>query len=112
MNLNVMTVRTDREGAWLRFQGDVNYATAPEIRHTLADLRAAGVAPRVLDLREVTLLSSIGIELLIECARQFDADSGPIVIANDNVDQVLNITGIASRFTIVRTEKEAEAAVA
>lgn len=108
MNLNAMSVQPDRGGAWLRFQGNINYATAPQLQCEIGGLSERGVVPDVFDLRSVTLLTSIGIELLLECGMNRPKARPLVLIVNDDVENVLRITGISHRFAIARTESEAE----
>ncbi|MEC9372926.1 MAG: STAS domain-containing protein [Planctomycetota bacterium] len=107
MDLNTLQLRTDHDGRWLRFEGDVNYATIDEVRETLREGLRKASAPIVFDMRGVTFLGSMGVELLLECAKE-DARQRLVLLLNEEIDRVLNAAGVKGKFRVAATAGDAE----
>lgn len=110
MTANTLTLTTRPGGRWISLRGDLNYATVDEARSELREAIAPGDAPIVLDLREVSLLASVGVNLLIDAALAQPARRC-VVLANGLVAEVLALSGAARWFDLVKTEAEAHAAI-
>lgn len=59
--------------------GDLDLATAPELRTAFTEL--GGNEPVTVDLAELTFIDSSGIHALLRCARDLDGGA-PLVLAN------------------------------
>jgi anti-sigma B factor antagonist len=83
-------------------RGEIDMATAPQLRDLLDQLIQAGSLRIVLDCRELAFLDSSGIGVLI-AARNRLGDDGEIVLDSPpaHVRKVLEITGVASHFSVV-----------
>lgn len=103
---NSLSIEPARSGRWLRFDGDLNFATVDEARRLIARALAEAKADVVLDLRHVGLLTSMGIELLIEASR-LDGATSCVILPNGRVEEVLRIAKLESRFRIAHSEDEA-----
>ncbi|WP_328453207.1 STAS domain-containing protein [Amycolatopsis sp. NBC_00438] len=107
---------TRRESAVvLAFTGELDLATAPEARTVATQAHedaAAGAGKRlVIDLRAVTFLASVGLELLAD-HRSRAGDTGvtiALVATSRTVTRVLEVTGLNAQFT---TYADVEAAIA
>ena len=64
------TSSDDGDAARLRIEGEIEFATAPQLRSIILDLAHEGARPVVLDLREVTFVDSAGISLLIQAKKR------------------------------------------
>ncbi len=106
MIANTLTLRVDRDGRWLRLAGDLNYATVDETLHAVRVAVAEADGPVVLDLSEVALLASMGIEMLLSLLRSDEAPEF-VLFVNAVVLDVLTVTGVVSRFTVAKTAAEA-----
>ncbi len=82
-------------------RGDVDMATAPDLRRTLDDLVDGGAAQIVLDCRELDFLDSSGIGVLV-AVRSRLAGAGDLVLEapRANVQKVLEVTGVDREITI------------
>jgi anti-sigma B factor antagonist len=82
-------------------RGDVDMATAPQLRSLLDELVDAGVTTIVLDCRALEFLDSSGIGVLV-AARKRLGDQGQLVIDSPpaHVRKVLDITGVAGHLTV------------
>lgn len=107
MIANTLTLRVDRDGRWLRLAGDLNYATVDETLHAVREAVAEVAGAVVLDLSEVALLASMGIEMLLGL-RGSDDKPKFVLLVNEVVLDVLTVTGVVSRFTIAKTAPEAQ----
>jgi len=107
MQINTLTMTTEREGRWIRLVGDVSYATIEQVRASLADPRVADVGPIVLDLREVSFIGSMGLEVLVDLAAR-QGPEGVILLLNPAVEEVLSVTGLRERFRVAESETDAD----
>ncbi len=84
--------------------GELDLATAPQLRAYLVDNTASRPAHLVLDLSGVTFLASNGIRLLIEARDGSDEIRGELhltgVGTNPRVRRVLQVTGLLAAFDI------------
>lgn len=76
-------------------RGDVDMASAPQLRRLLDELIDAGATEVVVDCRELDFLDSSGIGALV-AARTRLGDGGALAIehARPNVRKVLEVTGV------------------
>lgn len=81
-------------------RGRLDSASAPELERALAPL--PGDARVVLDLAQITYISSAGIGVLIGLLKRLGAGSGRLALCalTPQVRQVLNIAGLESAFDI------------
>jgi anti-sigma B factor antagonist len=89
-------------GTVITVRGEVDMATAPQLRDLLKQLIDAGSQRIVLDCRALAFLDSSGIGVLI-AARNRLGDDGEIVLDSPpaHVRKVLEITGVASHLSVV-----------
>jgi anti-sigma B factor antagonist len=87
--------------ARVELRGDVDMATAPELRRVLDELIDGGAAEIVLDCRHLEFLDSSGIGALV-AARTRIGDQGVIVLEapHANVRKVLEVTGVDRELSI------------
>jgi anti-sigma B factor antagonist len=81
--------------------GEVDMATAPQLREELTGLVDSGVTRLVLDCRELQFLDSSGIGVLIAVHKLLD-DSGSLTLDAPpaHVRKVLELTGVSEHVTI------------
>lgn len=72
---------------------------------------AARRKPTIVDLTRLEFIASLGIGMLISCAKSMERHKARMVIVNPppTVDEVLRQTGIDQAIPIVKTFEEAEA---
>jgi anti-sigma B factor antagonist len=89
-------------GAVVTVRGEIDMATAPQLRDLLDQLIVAGSRRIVLDCRELAFLDSSGIGVLV-AARNRLGDEGEIVLDSPqaHVRKVLDITGVGSHLSVV-----------
>ena len=83
-------------------RGEIDMATAPQVRDLLDELVAAGARRIVLDCRALEVLDSSGIGVLISARNRLGAE-GTIVLDSPppHVRKVLEITGVSSHLSVV-----------
>jgi anti-sigma B factor antagonist len=82
-------------------RGEVDMATAPQLREELTGLVDSGVTRLVLDCRDLQFLDSSGIGVLIAVHKLLD-DSGSLTLQAPpaHVRKVLDLTGVSEHVTI------------
>jgi anti-sigma B factor antagonist len=82
----------------VRLAGDLDVATVPALARCLQEQTAGRPDELVLDLESVTLLSAVGVTLIVDAQRDDRGIHGRLhltgVTGNRAVDRVLRITGL------------------
>jgi anti-sigma B factor antagonist len=86
----------------LRLVGELDTATAPQLRHQLAALADDGETRVVIDLASMTFVDSTGLGVLVGGLKRFRAVSGDVVLHSPTpaARKVLDIAGLTKVFTI------------
>ena len=91
-----------RDAAWMRVTGELDIATAPQLKQTLreAQLRARRV---VLDLRELTFMDCAGIRAILAASNHARQARAHLVVVRgpSHVDRVFTLTGTSDVVKIV-----------
>jgi anti-sigma B factor antagonist len=107
---------TTEHGRWvvLSVSGEVDVATAPQLRERLVDLVGEGHAHLILDLNEVGFLDSTGLGVIVGCLKRARGNDGDLVIVCDqrSILKVLEITGLTAVFQLHPTVEGALADLA
>ena len=109
MGLQVV-LETSEEVPIVRVAGEVDLATAPQLKESLAAI-PAGSGPVIIDLSEVTFLDSTGLSVLVTSWKhlhEFNADSSVRLVVNrPAIQRVLTVTGLDEVFNLFATLEEA-----
>ncbi len=97
-------IEPEGELVHVRVMGELDLATAPVLETALADLREAGFAQVILDLRQLTFIACAGIHILLTQDAALLACGGRlrIVVAPGFVDQVFDLAGVRGRLSLER----------
>jgi len=110
MTLNTLDFDLTPDERWLRLQGELNYATVGEARARVSGWLDHATQPVVVDLRDLTFITSMGIEMLLTLVSR-DAVSATgheaVLLVNPIVEEVLTAAGVTSLFTLTRAESDA-----
>ena len=89
--------------------GRLDTVGSEEIRGAFMDRVAWGKKPAVIDLSGIEFLSSMGIVLLLTCARALKEVGAGMVLLKPQpaVEQVLTAAGLATAVSIAHDEEEA-----
>jgi anti-sigma B factor antagonist len=94
--------RKSDEGAVIAVRGEIDMATAPQLRDALLSLIDEGITSIAIDCRELEFLDSSGIGVLI-AARNRLGDDGVLALQSPpaHIRKVLELTGVTEHVTIV-----------
>lgn len=80
--------------------GRVDTTTAPELEKEILN-NITGVADLILDLEEMSYISSAGLRVLLLAQKKMNAQGKMTIInANDYVKEIFDVTGFADILTI------------
>jgi anti-sigma B factor antagonist len=88
--------------------GELDLASGPALDDELGRVSASGVPLVVVDLREVEFIDSTGLSILVK-AHQRAVEQGhefALVRGAQQVQRLLDLTGVAERLTLVDTPEE------
>jgi anti-sigma B factor antagonist len=91
--------------------GEIDVATAPQLRESLHRVIAQGEATVVLDLLGVTFLDSTALGVLVGALKRCRELGGELhlVVADPRILKIFEITGLTNVFTIVESLQAAGA---
>lgn len=91
--------------------GRIDASSAPEISRLVRQAMRDGVKQIVVELREVTFLSSSGLRALLLLARELRREGGDLVLCalQPQVAEVFHLTGFDQIFQLHHTREEAAA---
>jgi anti-sigma B factor antagonist len=93
--------RGSADGASVVVRGEVDMATAPQLRDALLELVDGGASRIVLDCRGLDFLDSSGIGVLIAVRKRLGDDGSLTLDAPPaHVRKVLELTGVSEHVTI------------
>jgi anti-sigma B factor antagonist len=92
--------------------GEIDVATAPQLREYLHRVVAAGNATVIVDLLGVTFLDSTALGVLVGALKRCREQGGDlhIVVADPRIVKIFEITGLTNVFTIADSLQAAGAA--
>lgn len=96
----IVETMPDRERVVVTLSGELDIATVPAVVSVLTELRVAGWADVVLDLRELTFIDSTGLSLLLSAEHAFRALGGTFAIVDGSpeVARLLETVGLSDHF--------------
>jgi len=97
----------------IAIKGRVDSTTADRLRDHLAEVIGAGSAHLVIDLKEVTYISSAGFRTLLIAARSVDRAKGKLALCGigGEVKRLFDIASFTELFAILPNRDDAVAAV-
>lgn len=97
-----------KEKAVICVSGRIDSSTAPELDAFISE-RLNGLKELVLDVSEVDYMSSAGLRVLLSAHKGLgeEKDSVTVIGANDDVDEVLHITGFDTFINVEESDEEA-----
>ena len=102
---------TTEPGLLLAATGELDIATAPELRGTIADAIDAGLTRLVVDLSDISFLDSVAVAVLLHVRRQLgDAGRMSVVVPPDSYAQlVFGVAGLSHCLDVFATRDAAVA---
>jgi len=111
MDLRLET--SDRDGATvLSAHGEIDVATAPQLRQQIVELASESSAPLVIDLEGVDFLDSTGLGVLVSGLKRFRTLGSDVLLVatRPRILKVFEITGLTQVFSIHPTVEDAVSA--
>jgi anti-sigma B factor antagonist len=101
-------------GVVLTVEGELDIATAPELRTRLSAAVEAGVSRLVIDLRHLSFLDSVALATLLHARRRLGEDGrlAVVVAADSYVRLIFEIAGMPQCIDIFETREQAVTHVA
>ena len=98
---NLVTARTP-DAAVVRVIGELDLATAPQLREVFTDLAALGGLHVTVDLSELAFIDSSGLSVLATGLKRLREVGGDLALRSPNpaAMKTLEITGLTSVFAI------------
>lgn len=95
--------RSDGDVPVIAVTGEIDVASAPQLREGLQRVIATGKTTIVLDLLGVTFLDSTALGVLVGALKRCRESGGDlqVVVAEPRILKIFEITGLTSVFTIV-----------
>ncbi len=88
--------------------GDLDLASAPELKHALVELHGKGYGRYVLDLSQLTHMDSMGLGVLVGFHRRLDDDMRiALACVPPKQRKLLELTGLDTRFDSFATLEDA-----
>jgi anti-sigma B factor antagonist len=105
-----LSIQLDKNpGHWVvALRGDLDYSECSTFRMTIDKILKQLPPATVVDLSGLDYLDSSGLGLLLSLSKEYGAQGGRLVlVTNDSVESILDLTRLAGLFSSVRTQDEA-----
>lgn len=111
----MLTIHLDQhpEGWVLTLRGDLDYSECASFRMTIDRILKNLPPATVLDLAALDYLDSSGLGLLLSLSKEYSAQGGRLVlVTNDSVDNILDLTRLSGLFSCAPSLDEARTMIA
>ncbi len=108
----IVEQRPDERTTVISIAGELDLATAPQLKWRLVDALEAGLRAIVVDLGDVTFMDSTALGVLVGVRRSLDVGARlGIVCTHPGVLNIFQVAGLDAAFDIFATRDEALAHV-
>lgn len=92
----------------LSISGRIDGIASPEIEKRIKEITVSGERTLILDLKEVSFLSSVGIKVFTSSYKMIKEAGGEIIFinTNSNIYEIFKISGLSRLFKFLSTEDE------
>jgi anti-sigma B factor antagonist len=114
MDLQIADHEIDGETHVIEVDGQIDLYSAPEFKERTLGVIERGTRRVVVDLSGVTFMDSTGLSVLIGAFKRLRLLDGrlTIVVADDDIRRIFEVTGLDGSFTLCRSREEALEALA
>jgi anti-sigma B factor antagonist len=98
-----LTVRREGDAVVVGVHGELDLATAPELRSGLVELiEHQGASTLIIDLRSLDFIGATGLGVLVEAQRRLRRRGGTVVLTDPTpiARRVLDLTGLNKAFQV------------
>lgn len=101
-------VRTDGRAAIIVVSGELDLASSPALESELEQVERSDSELLVLDLRELEFMDSTGLSVIVRAHRRLSDDGRSLCLVRgpQQVQRLLDLTGVAERLTLANTPEE------
>jgi anti-anti-sigma factor len=94
----------------LALDGRLDTTTAPEFEKQLQDIFSRPIGFLLLDLRNLSFISSAGIRTILYVHQEMARRDGKVLLTNlqPQIEQVMDIVGVLPALEVLGTEEEAD----
>ncbi len=112
VDFNIETIEL-RSVPIIKVEGEVDIYTAPRVRSRIIDFIDQGKYKIVIDLQKVDFLDSSGLGVLVGGLKRVKPHNGSILLVmnEERIMKIFEITGLNKVFPIFETEKKALASI-
>ncbi len=106
--MNITT--TEVEGITIaEFEGNLDTNTAPDAEERLGELLEKGVTKILVDFTTLNYISSAGLRVLLVTTKRLGGAGGSMRLCglNETVDEVFEISGFSTIFSVFKSRDEA-----
>jgi len=106
-----LKIRLDEaDGRWvLVLSGELDYGECAAFRVTIDRILKHAPPSVIVDLSGIEYLDSSGLGLLLSLSKDYGAHGGRLVlVTNESVDSILDLTRLSGIFSCASTREEAE----
>lgn len=106
-SFEIAVLQRGHRGVSVVLCGELDHASAPDLRNRLARLISGGVIHIVIDLANVTFIDSTGISVFLTTLKRTEERGGSLVIRNTTpaAFRVFEITGLLDVLSVSGTDK-------
>ena len=103
-----MQARTDGQAVVIGVSGELDLATAPALEAELQAAVASDATVLVLDLRELQFMDSTGLSVIVKTHQRLAESDRRLCLVRgpQQVQRLLDLTGVAERLTLADTPEE------
>ena len=104
-----ISVKTIEKVKVLKIEGKLNTRSSPDAEKQLARLIESGEKRILINLEKLDYISSSGLRVLLATAKKLNSSGGELRICGvkDFVEEIFQISGFSTIFTIYENETEA-----
>lgn len=107
--MKIQTEQNEQGLLVVRISGRIDPLTSPQLEEEFHRILSTGSPRMVVNLTEVTFISSTGLRVFLSALKNVKARRGDLKICgmDPNVEKIFKIAGFVSLFDILPTENEA-----
>src|SRR3954453_9990356 len=109
MDFAITDVTVDARTHMLEPHGEIDRATAPELKQSLLEVVDSGAEWLVVDLAEVRFIDSTGLKLFLSIHARLDARGGEmLVVCPDPIlRRLFEVSGVVEQLGVLGSRREA-----
>jgi anti-anti-sigma factor len=101
-------MRSEGSAVVIVLGGELDLASSPQLEQSLEQVWTTDADPLVIDLRELEFMDSTGLSIIVRAQQRMTEDGRQlsIVRGSQQVQRLLDLTGVAERLRLVDTPEE------